>query len=302
MKIKSPLLYAAVLSGLSLLLAACGSGGYDDDGARMKLSVADAPVDGAQAVVVKFTGVELTPGSGGPVTITLSQPKSIDLLSQSGTASAVLFDEPIPSGSYGQIRLAVVADGDPANSYITLSDGTQHGLDIPSGDQTGLKLVSGFEVPGSGVVNYTVDFDLRKAITCPPGQNGVCFLKPALRLVNNDTVGAIQGTVSATLVPDGCTPGVYLYNGSPLLPADMNTTATDQTTQPIASKVPAVTSTSNGGYYYQFTFLPPGPYTLAFTCLAALDNADQADAAVLFAPVKSGISVSAAQTATVDFP
>jgi len=66
-----------------------------------------------------------------PVHDYFSQPKTIDLLTQSGTASAVLFDQPIPAGKYGQIRLIVVADGDPSNSYMTLSDGTMHGLQVP---------------------------------------------------------------------------------------------------------------------------------------------------------------------------
>src|SRR6266702_5407012 len=128
-----------LLAAGALGLSACGSGAADTG--QMKLSVADAPVDGAQAVVVKFTGVELTGNSGNPVTITFPQPKTIDLLNQSGTASAVLFDQPIPAGKYGQIRLIVVADGDPSNSYMTLSDGTMHGLQVP--DSNGLKLVSG---------------------------------------------------------------------------------------------------------------------------------------------------------------
>jgi hypothetical protein len=268
---------------------------------QVKLAAGDAPIDGAQAVVVKFTGVELTGNSGNPVQITFSQPKSIDLLNQSGTASAVLFDQPIPAGSYGQIRVMVVADGDPANSYITLSDGTMHGLQVPSGFETGLKLVSGFTVPSGGVVDYTIDFDLRKAITCPPGQAPACTLKPTERLVDNTTVGNIQGTVDNTLVPTGCTPGVYLYSGTVTAPEDMNSTAaSSDTNQPLASKVPV--ANSQPPYYYQFTFLPPGTYTVAFTCQADLDNPDQADSAVIFNPVKSGITVAATQTVTVAIP
>jgi hypothetical protein len=166
----------------------------------MTLAVGDAPVDGAQAVVVKFTGVELTADGGGPVDITFTAPKTIDLLNESGTASAVLFSQPIPAGGYGQIRLMVAADGNPSNSYITLSDGTMHGLQVPSGSETGLKLVAGFTVPSSGVVDYSIDFDLRQAITCPPGQAPACILKPVERLVDNTTVGNIQGQVSTTLV------------------------------------------------------------------------------------------------------
>jgi hypothetical protein len=284
----------------ALGLGACGGGGAADTG-QMKLAVADAPVDGAQAVVVKFTGVELTGNSGNPVEITFPQPKTIDLLNQGGTASAVLFDQPIPAGKYGQIRLLVVADGDPGNSYITLSDGTMHGLQVPSGFETGLKLVSGFTVSSSGVVDYTIDFDLRKAITCPTGQAPACTLKPTEKLVDNTTVGNIQGVVDNTLVPNGCTPGVYLYNGTVTAPEDMDSTAaSSDTNQPQASRVPIANSQTP--YYYQFTFLPPGTYTVAFTCQAGQDNPDQADSVVTFNPVKTGIQVTANQTTTVDVP
>jgi hypothetical protein len=279
-------------------LAGCGGSG---SGTMMSLSVADTPVDGAEKVVVVFSGVELVPGSGSPVTINFASPKTIDLLNDSGTASAVLFSQPIPPGSYGQIRLLVVADGDPSNSYIVLSDGSMHGLMVPSGAQTGLKLVSGFTVPDSGVVDYTIDFDLRQAIVCQPGLSPQCFLKPVERLVNNTAVGNIQGQVANTLVTTGCTPGVYLYAGTVSAPEDMNSAApAGDTNQPIASKVPVATSTPP--YYYQFTFLTPGSYTLAFTCQAAQDNPAQADPAVTFSPVKSGIAVTAGQTTTVDLP
>jgi hypothetical protein len=289
-----------LLTTTALSLTGCGGSSGSGTG-TMQLGVADAPVDGAQSVVVKFTGVELTGNNGNPVDINFAQPKTIDLLNESGTASAMLFNQPIAAGSYGQIRLIVVADGDPANSYIVLSDGTTHGLLIPSGAETGLKLVSGFTVPMSGVVDYTVDFDLRKAITCPPGQSPECLLKPTLRLVDNTSVGNIQGTVSNTLVPSGCSPGVYLYSGTVTAPEDMNSTAaSSDTNQPLASKAPV--ATSQPPYYYQFTFLAPGTYTVAFTCQANLDNPDQVDSTVTFNPVKTAITVSAGQTTTVDIP
>lgn len=292
-----PWLIAAALG-----LAGCGGSGGNSSAAPvmplMRLSVADAPpADGAPHVVVQFTGVELTGNVGNPVTITFPSPKSIDLVTQSGTASAELFDQPISPGSYGQVRLMVNADGNANDSYIILADGSMHGLIIPSGDQTGLKLVSGFIVPSSGVVDYTVDFDLRKAITCPPGQSPACILKPALRLVDNTTVGNIQGQITSTL-PNGCTPGLYLYAGTVTRPEDMNSSAlSTDANQPLASKVPVATSTPP--YYYQFTFLAPGTYTVAFTCQAAEDNPDQADPSVSLIPVAT-TTVTANATQTVD--
>jgi len=297
-----PLLVAAALG-----VAGCGGGNSMSQAqsspmTQMKLSVADAPpADNATHVVVVFTGVELTGNGGNPVTITFPAPKSIDLMTQSATASAVLFDQPIPSGSYGQIRLMVTADGSANNSYIDFADGSRMGLRVPSGSETGFKLVSGFTVPSSGVVDYTIDFDLRKAITCPPGQTPACILKPVERLVDNTSVGNIQGQITSTL-PSGCTPGVYLYSGAVTKLEDMNSTApSTDTNQPLASTAPVATSTPP--YYYQFTFLAPGTYTVAFTCQAALDNADQADTTVKFdlTPLKT-VTIVAKQTATVDIP
>lgn len=281
-------------------LTACSGGGTLGSMGQMKLGLADSPIDGAEAVVVEFTGVELIPNAGKPVTITFSEAKRIDLLNQSGTASAVLFDQQIPAGTYGQVRLNVVADGDPSHSSITLSDGTQHGLSVPSGTQTGLKLVSGFTVPASGVVDYTIDFNLRDSVTCPPGQSPTCLLRPALRMVNDASVGNIQGSVSNTEIPSGCSPGVYLYNGTVTSPEDVNTAKTDDPNQPINSVAPVAGSTPP--YYYQFTFLPPGSYTVAFTCEASSDNADTSDNGITFSPIQTGITVTAGQTTTVNIP
>jgi len=228
-----PLLVATALG-----VAACGGGNSMTPATsqvqtqmnQMRLSVADAPADNATHVVVLFTGVELTGNGGNPVTITFATPKSIDLMTQSNTASAVLFDQPIPAGSYGQIRLMVTADGSANNSYIDFADGTRMGLRVPSGSETGFKLVSGFTVPSSGVVDYTIDFDLRKAITCPPGQSPACILKPVERLVDNTSVGNIQGQITSTL-PSACTPGVYLYSGAVTKLEDMNSTAASTDTK-----------------------------------------------------------------------
>ena len=47
---------------------------------RISLGITDAPVDGATAVVVKFTAVELKPEDGSAFTINLTPAQSVDLL------------------------------------------------------------------------------------------------------------------------------------------------------------------------------------------------------------------------------
>jgi len=68
------------------------------------------------------------------------------------------------------------------------------------------------------------------------------------------------------------------------------------------SRSKALSATSQTPCYYQFAFLQPGTYTIAFTCQADQDNPDQADAAVTFSPVNTGIVVTANMTTTADLP
>jgi hypothetical protein len=115
------------------------------------------------------------------------------------------------------------------------------------------------------------------------------------------TLGAIQGAVSSSLVTSTCSPGVYLYSGNVTAPEDINRSApSTDTNQPITRQQPTASSTPP--YSYQFTALPPGTYTLAFTCQAASDNPAQADPTVTFNPVKTGIVVTADLTATANLP
>jgi hypothetical protein len=82
-------------------------------------------------------------------------------------------------------------------------------------------------------------------------------------------------------------------------PEDWNTTApATDTNQPLASTLPVATSAPP--YTYHFTALPPGTYTLALTCQAAQDKLTQADSAVTFSPVMTGIVVTADHTTTVN--
>jgi hypothetical protein len=140
-------------------------GGCDDDSGTGKLSLAitDAPVDGATAVVVQFTGVEVKPAEGSARSFTFDAPRQIDLLALTGTDSELLLDEvEVPAGRYNWVRLAVDADEDGVtDSYIDLDDGSRHELEVPSGAETGLKLVSGFRVPAGGLLHGSPSPDLR---------------------------------------------------------------------------------------------------------------------------------------------
>ena len=268
--------YLPLLAALPLTLAGCGGGGGGGSSSSasaetgsFSLSLIDAPVDGADAVVVEFTGVELKPADGESVTITFDAPVSIDLLAQqNGNSASLVSDEALPAGNYNWIRLAVNAEEDSVfDSYIEIS-GTQHELDIPSGSQSGLKLNSGFTVTASGNADYTIDFDLRKSITLA---NGDYKLRPSLRLIDNTTTGSISGEVDSTLLASACADAslfagaVYVFSGLDVTPDDIDGDAVE----PTATASVSLDDDSNG-YSYNAAFLETGDYTVAYSC----DNDD----------------------------
>lgn len=283
------------------ILAACSSGGGDDGAGTgtLNIGLTDSPIESAESVVVAFTGIELKaagdPAPMDPVVFdetscddfdTQTGTCSIDLLELAGTTRAVVFDEQIPAGAYEWIRLLVDADRNEMDSYITLTNGTMCSIWVPSGDQTGLKIVNGITVTANGVSDYTLDFDVRKSLTAPPGlatasieacaQNYI--LKPAIRIVDTTEVGSIQGTVHPDLLAecrddpaDGIRDNVAVYvfedfdAGNPVSVDDL-----DGDGDPIASAGVVGDGTA---YSYEVGYLLPGDYRLGLTCTADKDDA-----------------------------
>jgi len=286
--------FLAVLAGTAALvvLPGCGDGGGTG---KLSLAITDAPVDGATAVVVQFTGVEVKPADGSARTFAFAAPRQINLMALTGTDSELLLDEAeVPSGQYEWVRLMVDASEDGiADSYIDLEDGSRHELEVPSGDQSGLKLHSGFAVPNGGEANFTLDFDLRKSVHEPMDAGDSYKLRPTLRIVDNATSGAIAGTVQSELVPEGCAPAVYVFAGSGVTPDDVDAVAPE----PVSSAMPALNA---GDYDYTVGFLATGPYTVTFTCDADADN-PATDDTLVFTGTQDA-TVAAEQTTTVNFP
>jgi hypothetical protein len=92
--------------------------------------------------MVAFTGITLQ-GPSGTLNLTFSKEKTIDLLNLQSNASAPpLSGETVTAGNYQWIRLNL----DLKNPRMVASNGNTYPLTVPSGSQTGLKLVSGFIV------------------------------------------------------------------------------------------------------------------------------------------------------------
>jgi hypothetical protein len=322
---------AAALVAAAALIALAGCGGGNDSGSQagtLRLGITDSPVDQVSAVVVQFTGVELKPKGGPAFSRDFAAPKSIELLSLQGVNREMLLEnESVPAGEYEWLRLKVNVDPDVRDSYVTLADGDCE-MRIPSGSETGLKLIRGFTVGVGAVTDFTLDFDLRKSLIEPPGQasdattcGGRVFqLKPVVRMVDNLQVGAIGGAIDPSLLgTEACvnspvTPGnVYLFgpvaagtDPATVVPDDVDGIAADGA-DPLASA-----RVSDMDYTYTIGYVPPGKYVVAYTCDAdsPLVDADAPEAppppavdeAVSFTPAAGTVvDVAANQVVTVDF-
>ncbi len=266
----------------TLLLAACGGGGGGSSTGTLSLAVQDAPVDGADAVYITFSRIDLH-GPDGTQSFILdsdpatagNQPYTVDLMDYQGTDRLQLLDGvTVPAGSYQWIRLYVDA------AEIVFNEGTASEivapLDIPSNENSGLKLHSGFTVAAGGASDFTVEFDLRKSVH--EDANGY-KLRPTLRLIDNLAAGHFAGTVGSAAAGDDC--AVYVYAGSAITPDDL--CYTDQggvlvdcpaphgvnpiTTAPVVCDTATPTTCR-----YVTAPLVAGSYTLALTCDAASDN------------------------------
>ncbi|MCP1727159.1 hypothetical protein J2T60_001124 [Natronospira proteinivora] len=261
------ILYTTLSLTACLGLAACFDGAQNDTG-LISVYVTDAPVDEAAAVYVTFTAVELQHENGDLERIELDEPRQIDLLRLQGTNSErLLRDASILAGEYEWLRLDILAEPGDMDSFVEMEDGGQHPLHLPEEYREGLKTSQGFEIAEQGILEFTVDFDLRKSLLKPNNAGDDYILRPELRLVDNDIVGTLQGRVRddwANL--DECTPAVYLYEGH-----EAETGSEGSENPPLTSALVSL-NTSNGDYRYSFGFLPPGEYTAAFTCDAGWDN------------------------------
>jgi uncharacterized protein DUF4382 len=296
---------SAVAISMALGLAACsGGGGGGNETGRLSLAITDAPVDDASSVVVQFSGVAFKRAGSAPETVQnlTPSPRQLDLLQyQEGRAALLLDGVTLPAGDYEWIRLIVDDETGVRDSYITLTGGEECELTVPSGAESGLKLNRGFTLPADGSVALTIDFDLRKSIHAPPGQQGAAeactqgyLMRPTLRIVDDANVGAIAGHVAGELVTEQCLPKVYVFSGAGVTPDDIE--------DPVVAADPLVVAdvaVENGStsFAYHAAFLPPGSYTVAFTCD---DDDATADDTLTFVGAQD-VTVQANLISTADF-
>ncbi|MFW7379285.1 MAG: DUF4382 domain-containing protein [Oligoflexus sp.] len=199
--------------------------------------------------------------------IDLDSQEPIDLLSlTSGEIFNFAGSSSIPNGTYEELRL--ILDPEQA-ARMVLSDGSEHLLKVPGGEESGIKIKENITIDGETNNLYVMNFDLQRSIIsiggesadATPGQEnpgngrgnrlflqegeistGRYMLKPVIRVVKETESGTLSGES-----PRGNQ--VCVYND-----------IADADQVPECGQAIAIGRVKNGRYH--LPFLPNGTYDL----------------------------------------
>lgn len=303
------------------LITSCG-GASDDNGdsidddttSTFSLAISDAPVDDLSAVVICFNQIQLKRDetNGGDVIFTVGGENGLIEANElclddndnviAETVGLNLLDY-TGSDSINLITGAIIEAGDYTKLRVAMSEGS-YGIDSVTGDKIKVSVPSnelkldGFTAAIGGVIDFTLEFDLRKGMTNPVGQQGY-FLKPnGVRLVDNSEIGHISGTVAETLLTDnqvthGCTfspedlstnvASVYLYSGSDLDISTLSDNGGSEEHQPMTSTTVTFDGVQN--YTFEIGFINASDYTIAVSC--DVEDDPEAEDDVVFIEAKN---------------
>lgn len=179
---------------------ACGTSGGDGTG-TLSLSLTDkSSIDYDEVwVTIKDIYVHADTDPEDAWTKILDVNRTVDLLTLADGIRLELGMVDLPAGHYDQMRLMLgtvnsVDTALPAQ-YIVDSDGGVHELKVPSGVQSGIKLVQGFDINENSTTELIFDFDVSASIVAR-GHSGRYILRPTIHQIDDSqTRTIIKGTV-----------------------------------------------------------------------------------------------------------
>ena len=153
------MLILAAAIGLPGLVVGCGGGGSSSSGTPstgVQIRMIDAPGP-FQHVYVTLGSVSVVDSNGGVTVINSQTQPDIDLLALR-TVDRIIGTADLPPGQYSQIRLIV------NSATVVDSTGASFPVRVPSGAQTGIKLVDNFTITANQLTSITIDFDAAQSI------------------------------------------------------------------------------------------------------------------------------------------
>ena len=178
----------------------------------------------------------------------------------------------LPIGQYGQLRLilgeletdenGVIVSEHPYPNYVVVEGDTEEQIDIeplkvPSGYQTGIKILHGFTITAGAAADATkiiLDFDAKNSVVEANGNSG-WHLKPTIKGL--ETVDNSIGDNAIAGSEGGVDVNAQIYTPEPAEPTDPPWDPMDEVT------VEGTAESDDDGYYK--IFLPPNTYNVVAT-------------------------------------
>jgi hypothetical protein len=192
------LLAAVVIAGLS----ACSAGGSNMG--RLSMSLTDKPGTSFDAVYVSIKEIavhkDTDPEGAWTTILTVNQTFELTALSNGVRKELGIVD--LEPGHYTQMRLLIGTDAiapNPYANYVVDKQGVPHAMKVPSGVQTGLKIIQGFDINANSTTELVFDFDATRSVVVA-GNSGKYLLKPTIHMIDDtQTRTIIKGTVQTTV-------------------------------------------------------------------------------------------------------
>ena len=216
-KLFKKLVYACVIFLMVMPLVSCGGSGSGTVGGTtgtLGIGLTDATTDQYQAIYITIDEVQVKKqGEGeeeaGWLTV-LTPEQTFNLLELVNGVIADLGLAELEAGEYGQMRLILGelpetldtnimgVEHPHANYLIKTGEGSieelTEELKVPSGYQTGIKIVHGFTIAAGGATELILDFDACKSVV-QAGKSGKWLLKPTIKVLDTINFSAIRGIV-----------------------------------------------------------------------------------------------------------
>jgi hypothetical protein len=251
------------------IMQSCGGGGGGGGGTAttsqpgsLSLSLTDASTDAYQAVYVTIGEVQVHM-NGGAWKVVASPNKTYNLLDLVNGVREQLGISELDAGNYTEMRLIIgeTPDGGiniltqkhPYANYVIDLDDNEHELKVPSGYQTGVKIVQGFTISEKQTTELVLDFSASASVVVA-GKSGNWLLKPTIKVLNTEEWAIISGTVR-----DGANQGVegVLVSAQIFTEPPANPSADD-----IENEVVIETSTVTDAAGQYKIFIRPGTYNI----------------------------------------
>ncbi len=262
---------------ITITLVSCSSGGGTTSTAStgtLALNLIDDPTP-YKAIYVTINEVRVHHDIDGWITLSnldLNLPQTINLLDLVNGTMAYLGSTELATGHYSQMRLIledsedtpqsadlnILGNPHPYFNYLIDADDNEILLKVPSGGNTGIKLVNGFDIEVQGSTELVLDFDALRSVV-QAGKSGKWLLKPTIKVVETVT-NIVSGKVIdevESLALEGAMISAQENDSQPVIPDEADRVFAAAGTE----------SDSEGDYFMYLPLLSPtdDPYNIVAT-------------------------------------